>query len=71
MELQTGTDMNRHDRRKRPAPRSVVLKNPLTKEMFPCTIIDEELIEGVPFLVVELNGRVSKLNKSAYTIMGK
>lgn len=49
-------------------PRSVVLKNPLTNEQFACTIIDEESIEGVPFLIVELNGRRSKLNKNAYTI---
>ncbi len=56
-------------RRIKPKPRSVVLKNPLTNEQFPCIILDEETIEGVPFLVVELNGRRSKLNKDAYKII--
>lgn len=56
-------------RRIKPKPRSVILKNPLTNEQFACTILDEESIEGVPFFVVELNGRRSKLNKAAYTIV--
>ena len=56
-------------RRIRPKPRSVILKNPLTNEQFACIIVDEESIEGVTFFVVELNGRRSKLNKSAYTIV--
>lgn len=56
-------------RRIKPKPRSVVLKNPLTNEQFPCIIVDEESIEGVSFFVVELNGRRSKLNKTAYTIV--
>lgn len=56
-------------RPKKPAPRSVILKNPLTNEQFACTIVDEEMIEGVSFLIVELNGRRSKLNKAAYTIV--
>lgn len=51
-------------------PRSVVLKNPLTNEQFPCIIVDEDFIDGVVFLVVEINGRRSKLNKDAYIIQG-
>ena len=56
-------------RRVKPTPRSVVLKNPLTNEQFPCIIIDEDSIEGVSFFVVEMNGRRSKLNKNAYIIV--
>lgn len=56
-------------RRQKPRPRSVVLENPLTNEQFACIIVDEETIEGVLFLVADLNGRRLKLNKAAYTIV--
>ena len=56
-------------KQQRPKPKNAVLKNPLTNEMISCTIIGEDSIEDVSFLIVQMNGRVVKLAKEAYKIM--
>lgn len=56
-------------RPKKPLAKYVTLKNPLTGEEFSCIIVDEDTIEGVTFLVVNVNGRTVKLAKEAYTIV--
>lgn len=60
-----------HSRRADPPfkPRAVILHNPLTAEKFACTIVGNDNIEGVPFWIVELNGRRLKLNSTAYKIV--
>lgn len=58
-------------KRAKAKPKLVTLRNGLTNQTFSCILLGEESIDGVPFLVVEMNGRRSKLNKQAHHLVGQ